>query len=550
MTDDNGGPARTPSGGVALAGAVSLLALTALLFSSVSDTNFRGFDEWIFFSLLSRGILDFPYANRPLNLVWAWPAWLLAPGHLWTFRLFHALWIGLTGVALYAIVRRLRPGAAAFAFLAGAIAIVWAPSDSSRICTVQMILYAGCTFGALLALWLLLEAYHRRKVAWAVAAAAAAAVTVLSLEGALVLLAFGPPLLLLAGGHRDRGRFGLWSAAIVAFLGLAAARAFVPLGLAPERWAYQRDILAPNPDPVRLARRCVSQLRRHLVPLGDLGVLAREPRAAAFGAVAFGAGYLLLELTARRARRRVANGSLGPREAAVAAALGLLLALAAYAPFVLSARARVPVRTQFLSMPGIGLLLAAAIAGLCAFLPARTRLAVLGLLGSLVCALGFAQTASLQADWDGVSSFPAQRRELREIAALLPDPEPGTLVILLSTSGVWPLDFSFHHAVRWLYDGRVTGHAEGSPPYLYSIRYEPDGVRSDPLPVLVGPWQEDGRLFPYSSVVVMTEDEEGPLRLLDAWPGTLPPLPEGALYAPRARLGHGPMRLPPLLDVR
>src|SRR5262244_3157794 len=191
MSPLNGPPAMAPREPVRglIAGATALLALAGALFSFVRSTNFRGFDAWLLFSLLSRGILDFPYANRPLNLLWSWPAWRLAPGTLWTFWLVHAIWIGLTGVLVFAIVRRVRPEAKAFAFLAGALAIVWAPSDSSRISTVQMSLYSGCTFGALLALWLFLEGYLRRRIGWALAGGAAAVATVLSMEGALALLA-------------------------------------------------------------------------------------------------------------------------------------------------------------------------------------------------------------------------------------------------------------------------------------------------------------------------------------------------------------------------
>jgi hypothetical protein len=536
-------PTQTPKasrGRAALAGPVLLLALAAALFAFVRPTNFRGYDEWLMFSLLSRNILDFPYANRPLALVWAWPAWRLAPGELWTFRLFHALWIGLTGVAVFSIVRRLRPEAVAFAFLAGTLAIVWAPSDSSRICTVQMILYAGCTLGSVVALSWLLEGFVRGRISWAVAAAAAATVSVLTLEGSLALLAFAPLLLLLAGGRRDLRRWLVWSAVAVVFLAAAAGRAFLPTLIHPERFAYQRDILAPSSDPARLARRTFGQLRRHLAPLGDLAVVGREPRAAATGAAVFGAGLALLVLASGRA------GSPSRRDLAVAAAVGLLLALAAYAPFVLTTRTRLVVRTQFLSMPGIGVLLAAAIAGLGAVVPTRTRRGLEGLLGAFVVALGFAQTASLQADWDGVSSLPSQGRDLREIAALLPDPEPGTLLVFMSPRGFWPLDLTFHHAVRYLYDGRVTGHSESSPPYLYPVRYETDGVHVEPIPAIRGPWQEDVQVFPYSSVVVVAQDETGPLRLLETWPSSLPPLPEGVVYAPHARLRQGP---PPRLSV-
>jgi hypothetical protein len=537
-----------PAGGwprrVELLGPALLLALAAALFAFVRATNFRGYDEWLFFSLLSRDILDFPYANRPLNLVWAWPAWRLAPGALWTFRLFHALWIGLTGVVVFSILRRVRPEASTFAFLAGALAIVWAPSDAARICTVQMIFYAGCTFGSMLALRFLLEGYLVRRIAWALAAAGAAAVSVLTIEGALVLLAFAPLLLLLAGGLSEPRRFLLWSAIAVSFLGAAAGRVLLPQLRQPELFAYQRDILAPSADPVRLARRTVGQLRRHLAPLRDLAVLGRQPRAAIAGGLVFSAGFALVAASSGR------RPALPARDLAVTAGTGLALALVAYAPFVLGVRAQTPVRTQFLSMPGIGLLLASALAGLGTLFPERRRDLVLGLVGALVTALSFAQTASLQAEWDQASRLPSQARDLREIAALLPDPEPGTLLVFLSPRGVWPLDLTFHHAVRYLYDGRVTGHAQASPAYLYSIRYQADGVHCEPLPVIRGPWQEDARVFPYSSVIAVAQDETGPLHLLETWPASLPPLPEGASYAPRARLRPGRPPRWPVLEAR
>ena len=75
--------------------AAFLLALAAAQFAFVRPTNFGGTDEWLSFSLLSRGILSFPYANRPLNLAWALPGWSLFPDRLVGFLVFHALWIGL-----------------------------------------------------------------------------------------------------------------------------------------------------------------------------------------------------------------------------------------------------------------------------------------------------------------------------------------------------------------------------------------------------------------------------------------------------------------------
>jgi hypothetical protein len=52
-------------------------------FAWVQSTNFWGSDEWLHLSLTSRGIIDFPYANRPLMLLWSLPAALLVP-KLWS----------------------------------------------------------------------------------------------------------------------------------------------------------------------------------------------------------------------------------------------------------------------------------------------------------------------------------------------------------------------------------------------------------------------------------------------------------------------------------
>jgi hypothetical protein len=78
----------------------------------------------------------------------------------------HTLWIGLGGVLVFLILRRLLGGAMLPAFVAGTFTIVWAPSDSTRLVPAHMFIYSGCTFGVLLATWLALEAWARRR--WAV----------------------------------------------------------------------------------------------------------------------------------------------------------------------------------------------------------------------------------------------------------------------------------------------------------------------------------------------------------------------------------------------
>jgi len=217
---------RARRAGAAIA---ALAALGISTFSFLRPTNFRGYDEWLIFWMLSRKLISFPYANRPLGLTWHVPAWLVAPDQLWGFQLVHAFWLTAVGVLVFLIVRRLLPGRSDLAFLGGALAIAWMPSEETRVATVQMIQYSGCTAGALLATWLLLEAGHRQSRALLLAAAAAAAiVTALSFEATLPILGMGA-VLLLVGKTRESARqllpwAGGWLVLVAALATSSAAR--------------------------------------------------------------------------------------------------------------------------------------------------------------------------------------------------------------------------------------------------------------------------------------------------------------------------------------
>jgi len=314
---------------------------------------------------VSRGIVASPYSNRPLNYIWALPARWLFPDRLYGLLVVHALWIGLGGVLVFLLMRRLLEGALLPAFLAGTFTIAWAPSDATRLVPAHMFIYSGCTFGLLLAAWLALEAWTRRSVLLAAAAVVAAAVVVLGHEAALAPLALVPLLFVAAGGLREPRRLVVATLVVLAVLGALALRAAWPLWSHPERVAYQTHVQKIDHSPVHVAERCLGQLRRHVYPLvGGLPGGGRAWPSVPLVLVAFASGLALC----LRSDPRAPAGDAGrePRgrwlRLAGFAAGGALWALLAYLPFVASTQTRRAVRTEFLSAPGVGVLLAAAAA--------------------------------------------------------------------------------------------------------------------------------------------------------------------------------------------
>jgi hypothetical protein len=520
--------------------ALAVLASAGALFVAVRPTNFIGSDEWLYLSLLSRGIVDSPYSNRPLNFVWGLPAHWLFPNPLHGLLVIHVLWIGLGGILVFLAVRRLLGGALVPAFLAGTFTIVWAPADSTRLVPAHMFIYSGCTFGALLGAWLALEAWATRRALLAVGAVLAAALAVLSHEAALAPLAVVPLLWLAEGGRREPRRLAGATLAALGVLGVLALRAAWPLWAAPERLSYQTEVQSAELGPARLAGRALGQLRRHLHPLVEAVPADATPSPTVPLALAvFGVGFAV---SARPGRARggapesLLAKDVPRRRLAAVAAGGLAWALAAYVPFVASTQTRGAARTEFLSAPGVGVFLAAASAAIASFLPRRPTTAVLGLVGAWVVTLGALRTTAFQSEWDRGSPYRDQRRVLLGVTSIAPRVVDGTLLVLLTHGRAWPLDLSFRHAIAYLYEGGAVGHAPDSDPFLYETSFEEGGIRSSPAPVIREPWREAPRVFPYASVVVLREDAVGRIGLVETWPEDLPPLPPGATYAPRGRI--------------
>jgi hypothetical protein len=509
-----------------------LLLVFAAHFHVARPTNFAGYDEWLILSLASRGIFSFPYANRPLNLVWNAPAALLAPHSLTAQFALHAAYLALAGALVYLLCRRLAPGHPGFAFLAAALALVWAPMDPRRLQNLQMTPYSGVTFGTLLAVWLYLESWIRDRAWLLLAAVAIGFASARSFELALPVLAVAP--LAASAFVRPRPcRWAAWVGAWAAMAALAAALFALPWVFSRGQVYYQEQSLGLDLTPAAFAGRLAAQYGYHLAPL-----FRPDPAELLVAAVPIAAGTFAVLCFAMLARRTEAPPS--GRYCGALALAGITWAGLAYSAFCLSAALRNANRTQFLAAPGIALALAAAVTWLASRVRhPRLRAALAALLGAWVVAVGTARTAAMQRDWDRESAWPAQSGTLRQLASLAPGLAAPTLVVLLDPGRAWPQAFSFHHAARHLYAGHAAGAVWKAHDFLYEFSYTARGIACEPWPVVQEPWHEPPTTYGYDEVVVVRRGRDGLLSLLDAWPGELPPLPEGASYAPRERIVPG-----------
>jgi hypothetical protein len=532
-----------------LVAALALAAVWATQFALLAPTNFTRTDEWLYVSLTSRGIVDCPHMQRPLALLWALPGALL-PHRFVGFHLTDGLYVLLGGWLVFLLARRLS-GDAPLALLAGAFALAWAPRDMNRLLTVQATVAAGPTFATLLAFVLLVESWVRRRVVLLVLAGVVAFITVRSYEATAALMLGGPLLVLWLAGPRSR-RAWYWAGAFGAVVVVAVA--LTALFLRRPDASYQ-FALGFDPRPSAVLGRLALQFGLHLLPL-----VAPPPAlataAVAVAVVVFALGYGLVAVShewshAGRSRplpRRgegqgggSMNEGLAGRSPGLAglAALGALLAALGYLPFCLLSSIHSATRTQFLSGPGIALLLASAFTLLCSLLPARGRLLGMGLLGAWVVAFGTGNTVAMQDLWTGMSSYPAQTGLLRQLTARAPDVRPHTLVVLLDEGQAFPAVFTFRHAIGYLYDQRAAGVVWGASDYLYSFAFEDEGVRLEPWPAIRRAWRDEPARYGYDEVVVARSGPDGRLALLRDWPAELPALPATARYDPEARIVRG-----------
>jgi hypothetical protein len=219
---------------------------------------------------------------------------------------------------------------------------------------------------------------------------------------------------------------------------------------------------------------------------------------------------------------------------------GLVAAILGYGGLLLAAQVQPPLRAQFLSAPGIGILLASAILLVVRRLPPRAGAVLAALLGAWVVAVGTGRVLAMQERFDRTAAFEGQRSFLTTLAAVAPDLRPHTLVVLIDDSGAWGTNFSFRYAIDYFYQGRAVGYAWRLWSGLFPTRFVAAGLLCEPAPRLRGPWRSPVDLYRYDETMVVHFSRTRQLSVLTQWPaGILPPLPPGARYDPLARILPG-----------
>jgi hypothetical protein len=519
-----------PDGGKGTGWALlGMLLVSCSQFAWVKATNFGGWDEWLVVSLAAERIVDHPYVYRPLGLLWHVSAALAKPHDLRSYLILHAVYIGISGWLVFTLCRYLAPQARLWAFLAGALSVVWAPMDSLRLNALDALGYSGATLATLSAIVLVVESWSRKSPAILAVAGLAAVLAAGTNEVTLPLLAAAPLAVLWVAGERTRRQW-LWVACwttMMLLLGGVIFHSFLdPLGSG----SYQLSALHLDLSPLSVVRRWVQLFGFHLLPLVTTPV-----QELAVPAVPAAIGVFILAW----------RGAVGPLKGAVdagsghlrLAGLGLVLAGLGNGLFALSPALVTPNRTQFLSSPGIAVFLASAVCLLTAGFNPRWRVAAALLAGAWVVALATGRVVALQREWDKSSYWRVQNRTLVELTRRAPDLKPNTFVILIDEGGAWPASFTFRHALRYLYAGHAIGSVWRANDFLYPVYLLADGVHSVPWEIIRKPWRTPVTTHGYRETVVVRLEASGTLSVLQRWPDELlPKLPEGAAYEPEGRI--------------
>jgi hypothetical protein len=299
----------------------------------------------------------------------------------------------------------------------------------------------------------------------------------------------------------------------------------------PTEGSYQGSALGLDPHPLRVAQKVLQLYAYHLGPLFSPVSI----RACAVSVVSALASFVIGFGVLARSNR----GRATPRQLVGTVIGGAAASFLAYLPYALSPTVRIPLRTQMLSTPGIGFLVAGVAWALAAALPARARAVAVALVGAWVAAAGTGRVVAMQRDWDDTTAWPAQSATMRDLVHIAPDLRPNTFILLFDETGTWGATFTFRHAVDYIYGGRAIGAVWGAHPFLYPFVFTKDGLVSDPWPAIRKPWGVRPTLHAYDEIVAARLGPSG-VEILPRWPGgVLPSLPPGVAYDPEARIMRG-----------
>lgn len=470
----------------------------------------------------------------------------------------NGIYLWLTGVLTWRLVRRLLPEAPTLAAWAGALALT---HGADRLIGFMPILQVRQSVVAtLLAILLLLRGWQTGRVTLLLAAMGAQAVALWTYEPAIPMLFVAPVFLLRR--HMTPRRTALWAAGWWAVPSLYVSLVLYRLMVAGEQ-SYQAT---------RLVRRSVPEM---IVTLGsfvadglmfwrwpsrwwdtvatlchaDVVAVTWIPLAVGLVTAAAAGAYL------RRFHAPAAPEAFTRRLVDAGWRMALLL-LAAYLPFLLVGNISAPTpppgpwRVHFFAAPALGFFLAAA-----GFLLYDTRHAARQLAGgalvTLVLACGL--SAALMADLQAGRTWTEYRRTLVAIRDAAPRLRDDTFVALFGMpsapeSSVCPdapagdpfLDTMwFNSGLQLLYPNtQLAGsywRTDGSMSGAVRYRFDADAVRLDRTAVTV-----EGERFDYSHVVAFRFDAVQGAQLLDHLPTDVVPSPAAAAYAPRQRILPGP----------
>jgi hypothetical protein len=512
---------------------LAILLLILSTFAWVPPTNFGGFDEWFIVDVSAQGIIDFPYANRPLVFIWVLPAAFLFPGTLYGYWVVHVAYLFGSAMTLMALGRRLVPQSEMLPIVAAGVLATWAPTDPQRVNVINNLFYSGVAFGTLLSIAIFHEAWLRRSPPLVVLASLLGVTAARSYEAVLALLLLGPPLLLLhAEGRltRDHWRWLLpWEVA----MGVAASLVALPL-LQPETiGSYQLSGLGMDLHAGRLVQRLVYQVQAHLSPLLSIPLersfvpglaLALASTAAIFGTMA---------------PRRASGPPETVRTLGRLALFGLALAYLGLSVLILSRAIRGPDRVQGFTGPGVALFLASVVCMPAAVWPVGGR-RLTALLSAWIFVAGTAHSLALQRWWDQRNAYPAQSRVLCQLTRNVPAVRPNTLILLIDDLGSFPAVFTFRHAVRYFYGRSAIGYVSGAHELFYPLTFEADAVRYEPWLRIREPWNVPATRHSYEEIVLVYASQGGTLSVLNEWPDRLPKASGTKRYDPHRRILPSP----------